>query len=858
MPSREVNTATREGSTPSESSEKAESEKSFVSAFERALSRPTEGSGTNQSATVTPSSPHRSLAHANSTSPPRQRHIKTSRKPSSLAHSGYTPFSSAPCCPTTPLSPPVGFDPTQQPGASGADPRSLQTRRPPASRSSYGIETKSGPPPALSTQRSYTESLRRNTLAANVRPQNSPVEVPPNSTNSIDSVIKPPWNATNEKFRAQRSEAGRGPTSRPATSDGVMTDMAAGKNSPSGSGEERDSTLRVNGQHLGKEAHMRDFDGREHSHPSHEDLFLNLARDDTIDRPPSRNERRRSRIGTSSFSHTHTSRPSSSGRPSTSGGTFGEHQISKRAHHSHKSSFDTSISPSTEKTSMVSPQDPLPRNRLYAASAHPLDQRQQTRKTRSSFGSKPLELSNGVSPETAVLYGRRRSLRERSPGTGTQHYKQSNLPLTPNGDYGSSPTRFSAACEPESVRGLLPTEGTESTVSTTATSTVWDELDDLKSRLRKLELTGLLPKSSNAAMTTVNGDRPPTATTTVTTISSSPKRHQMDSTSPEASTIKGSGLIGLHPLLHSAMAKAKPKVNHNLYHALEATASDALALAAMTGSSGVHGASSSQASVIGSGSGVDRALRRKAESMCRSLTELCIALAEDSSDIENAKHGPETRDTASKDIVLFNSKLIRGSSEEPEIRTSSRVMSRLEARRTSLLGSSPLNGRKASPQEARTPTQVSTPTSSRLDKDASTLLLRKRSTGEDTDISSSRRPPSRAATEVGQVRPSLAARISREYTSQHPMPGSSQQSPSVQPSLPTRKSYFTSASSSPLTPSVQPGNRRYLDRSTPPSSADSVRLAEARQRRIASLGQGQSRIGFPSGRTRQSQLEEQH
>ena len=55
------------------------------------------------------------------------------------------------------LSPPAASYFARQPGASGFDARSPFTRRaPPASRSSHGIETLSGPPPALSTQRSYT------------------------------------------------------------------------------------------------------------------------------------------------------------------------------------------------------------------------------------------------------------------------------------------------------------------------------------------------------------------------------------------------------------------------------------------------------------------------------------------------------------------------------------------------------------------------------------------------------------------------------------------------------------------------------------------------------------------------------
>lgn len=91
-------------------------------------------------------------------------------------------------------------------------------------------------------------------------------------------------------------------------------------------------------------------------------------------------------------------------------------------------------------------------------------------------------------------------------------------------------------------------DGTESTMSTTAPSTVWDELDDLKSRIRKLELTGKLPSSSAAAMSSMAGERPRTATTTVTTVSSSPKHKQKASSNspPRCSTDTGRYRSKLH------------------------------------------------------------------------------------------------------------------------------------------------------------------------------------------------------------------------------------------------------------------------------------------------------------------------
>jgi len=854
MPSRVVHSLTRDGSPP------AESEYSFVSAESvsaetETLLGPDKGSRKNQSALKSPSSPNRSVAPvspATLTSSPN--HNQTASDIS--IRKQIVPSLSSSRRLTASLSPPVGSYFTHQPDASDADPRSPQTRKPPASRSSHGIETKSGPPPALSTQRSYAEPFRRTPSSAEARAIHPPLKLPSNQSNSIDSVVKLPQEITNDAARPWRPKPARSVHSRPATSDGVMTAMEARNYRRSESDDGRDSTLRIGGQNRQRESYTEDAHSQEQLQSSNEDLFLNLARDDSVaDEPLSRSERRRSRIGTSSFSQTRTSRPSSSGRPNTSGGNFGGHKVPENQNHSYDTSFDPSVPRSPGKHSLASLRDFSSKTRPYAASAHPLDQRNRTQNTRSSFGAR-LESANDEGwRKTPMPYGRRSSIRGPSRGFDTPNHKHPNPPYTPDGDYGSSPHRFSPAYGHEAVR-TIPAEGTESTVSTTAPSTVWDELDDLKSRLRKLELTGLLPKSSNAAMSTVNDDRPPTATTTVTTVSSSPKRRQIGSISPEASTMKSLGLTSLHPLLHSALATAKPIVKPNLYRALEATASDALILAAMTGSTDPQGASPGQASVAGPASGVDRQLRRKADSMCRSLTELCIALAEGLPETEASNRQSEDIDTASKEVALPHPKLLRGASDESEPRTSSRVMSRLEARRTSLLGSSPLNGRRGSPQEAATPTQASTPISSRLERNSS-ILLRDRPTGEEVDTASGRRPPSRALTEVGQMRPSPQTRIFREYTSQHPLPGSPQQSPSTQSSLPARKSYFTSTTSSPLTPTVQPGNRRYLDRSTPPSSADSARLAEARQRRIASLGQGQSRIGLSSGRLRQSESEQQ-
>lgn len=771
-----------------------------------------------------------------------------------------------------PSSPPLssgGSYFTSQPGASGLEARTLQNRRPPASRSSHGIETLSGPPPALSTQRSYNGEVPwRKPPSVDIRgPYPLPTN-PSNTTHSIDSVIRLSQNNTNEDSDSSPSIAARAARSKSLENDGLMTTMAARKNGQVEIEDDQDSTLRMYGKRWEDRRHTGEEGAQEQSMSSNEDLFLNLAKADSVAGDPeesaSREERRRSHIGSSGLGQRRPSRPSSSGRPSTSGASFAVQQVSPNRRHFYKTSLDETFHRSSEheQDSLPSLRDLATGNRPYAASAHPLDQRSRVPGARTSFGTPrrdpPMQ---DQSPETPLSYGRRRSIRETSPSI--RDYRQSHLSHASNGNHGSSPfpDRSSTNRGHESVEASLQADGTESTVSTTAPSTVWDELDDLKSRLRKLELTGVLPTSSNAAMSKVQGERPPTATTTVTTISSSPKRRHMESMPPEASTIKQPGVANLHPLLHSALAKAKPAVNANLYKALEATACDALTLAAMTGSAG-----SDEASVIGPVSGIDRRLRRTADSMCRSLTELCIAITEETPepDLASAKIRSGSKDAIStvqrSEIALPEPRLPPSASIETETRASSRVMSRLEARRTSLLGSSPLYGRRESTPEVATPSQIATPITSRLER-TSTVLRRSGVNDQEVRGASDRRPPSRAATEIGgQMRPSPQSRISREYTSQYPLPSPSQRSPSVQSSLPLRKSYFSSASQSPVTPSVQPRDRNLLERSTPPKTSDNARLAEARQRRIASLGQhssaSQSRIGLSSGRLRLSQTEQ--
>lgn len=863
MPSRVVQHHMREESPPSDS------ERSFVSAAsENTSSCSNKDSPIGQSAAVALPSPprHSAIAPANFTSLTSPE-ATTNISDSLAGLQAHSPSSStAP----PPFAPPLGSYFAQQPGASGTEARSPQNRRPPASRSSHGIETSSGPPPALITRRSYNAEFPWRSPPSDSRAIHPPMV----HSASIDSIVRQTHHTANERIEPNTLENAH--SARPGKSsivEGGTIAMDGRYEVQSGSEEDRDSTLRINGNEAKSGRHTRKESGQQQYQSSQEDLFLNLARADSVvddgPEPSNRSERRRSRIRVSSLQQPRESRPSSSHRPSTSVGGLGQ-QVSRMQHDHYESSFNSSFHRSPEKDSPSSFRDSSAKSRSYAVSAHPLDQPHRTSNTRTSFGGLTRDgLAQDRSPELPLGYGRRQSIREPSSGLVGQGYKKSNLSYLPNGDGDYESSYFSGLQDLNGEADEDPqtphAEDTESTVSTTAPSTVWDELEDMKSRIRKLEITGKLPASSNAAISNTFRERPPTATTTMTTNSLSPKRRHGKNVSPEASTVKVPEVANVHPLLHAALAKTEHAINANLYQALEATASDALALAAMAGSASTQGVSPSGASIAGISGGIDRQLRRKADNMCRSLTELCIALAEETPETEIAvskiRSGSKDANTAAQrnEPAVQDLRSFRATSDEPEFRSSSRVMSRLEARRTSLaLGSSPL-GRMESPQEAPTPTQAVPPASTRLDR-MSSVIHSGLATDDQGDTTSSRRPLSRATTEIRQIRHSPQTRTPREYTSQHPMPNHAQRSPSVQSSLPTRKSYFPPSSQSPLTPHVQPGNRTYLDRSTPPSSADSSRLAEARQRRIASLGQhtsaSQSRIGIASGRLRQPKVEQ--
>ena len=580
-----------------------------------------------------------------------------------------------------------------------------------------------------------------------------------------------------------------------------------------------------------------------------EDLFLELANDqagaEEGRRPPSRAERVSSRL---SFSGKRRSLPAESAlpssedrRPKTSGYVFGN-----RAH----SRLDNP--PSDLQRHMDRYRSTPSRASFQAEDAVSVSSRKSGRPHRYTMmpeRSSSLLVDQARSPEMPH-YGRRRPSFGATPSQ-PQKPRPSQLSNKVQDSYSESPADSS---EPKQS---LPDSATE---ESQPEDTVWDELDDLKSRIKKLELTGKMPQTSGAVVSGEVGERPRTATTAPTTIDSSPKHEKPEKPDQKAepepeteetaaeNTVGGSPAANIHPLLHSALAKAKPLLSGTLYRSLEATAADALQLASMTGSAGPQGTAFSAAAIINGVTASDRHVRRKADTMCRNLTDLCLALCEGKHEASNIMSSPVTLDTPnnSSPSLRYSRSSMGQNDSVPR-----RAMSRLEARRTSILGSqagsslgnSPMESGEdmsASEQES-TPSNLKVPESRRFGRAGSRLQTARMQRYDDAsgDEDPTVRPLSRAMTDAGH-----AKQLSpREYNTPQ-----QQRSPSLRESLAQRRVNAAAhegnqeLSRVPSMGSHSGGHRRFLDHSTPPvleeeSNGDDYQPVSQPKRRVTSLGQ---------------------
>ncbi|EAW11504.1 putative LPXTG-motif cell wall anchor domain protein [Aspergillus clavatus NRRL 1] len=551
-----------------------------------------------------------------------------------------------------------------------------------------------------------------------------------------------------------------------------------------------------------------------------EDIFLNIARSDSKRRDSlGRSELRRSRLG---LSGSHLRSPTS---------RFNEQTPSPD--HQQLNTYETPLH--SHHTSPSNPYSALPYS--YSASAHPLDDHSRSRhsvigsSSRSTIGL-PRSRFNRTSPDDSpqspeIPIERRGSLQD------PRAYRHSALAsIRSSRQPSGSDVTERARVEPDRSRQ----DGTESTLSTTAPSTVWDELEDLKSRIKKLELTGKLPPSSQAAISSVSGERPRTATTTVTTVSSSPKHnHKTSNLSGDSENVANP----VHPLLHSALLKAKTVLSNEVFKALDAAVTDALAL---SNTLGTNQAPSGGVSCVNGYSPSDRQNRRKADSVCRSLTELCIALSDvQPPQQQQASSGDD--DTITQLHVSTNGEaptpalpFRRSTIQAPEdigLGRRKSITNRLEARRASLAAATHTSSKDQSPVADGSNTQLpggSAPRS-RLNRLSTTLRTKRLQPDEDNgdEPNPHSRSFSRAMTDMDNPRPikrfptrertgvytasQTAPDTPRDQSSRlsYQSPRTQLRTPTVQSSIPLRRSLVPPGSFTPATSrsNILAGSRRY-------------------------------------------------
>ena len=347
---------------------------------------------------------------------------------------------------------------------------------------------------------------------------------------------------------------------------------------------------------------------------------------------------------------------------------------------------------------------------------------------------------------------------------------------------------------------------TDSSVESQTADTVWDELDELKSRIKKLESGDKKkPSTSSAAASGDSSDRPRTATTAPTTINSSPKQSrkqdlgdpQKDTPSLPAAEQNEGGSISanLHPLLHDALSRSRDGLPPSVFHNLEAVVADALQLAALTGSA----AASTTGGVMN-----ERQVRRRVDNLCRNMTDLCISLRDSKPDTPPLVSSPAQLESPAADLPLR--RFSRTSNLAIPTPSAGRPMSRLEQRKSSLLGPHALadiaNISPRSPHAEMSASEAeSTPThSNRLQPLRRLSAVPSRTTrsrvqlnreevrGDDDRIN---RPPSRAFTEYSSSLRVTSRLSSQDRSNQDRSPGAQRRTPSLRESLAARRKYDT-------------------------------------------------------------------
>ncbi|KAH4601134.1 hypothetical protein HBH82_178730 [Parastagonospora nodorum] len=779
-------------------------------------------------------------------SPPSSKHQRTKTAPdtptllrlpsasSTVSAAQRSRRASNPSTPTAPTphstssaTPASYFAP--QTAASGAEPRSPATRRPPASFSA-GHDTSRGPPVTLITRGNSDYARRTSQKPADfayaqqqfqslglVSPggsQSSSRRPRDDAENLSDSTPQPPQQQQQTHAPAQPKPDATATTATTATGTARTTQpMASSIDDSSSSESESDSGSPSNYEDRRRPAQngRRATDTSGTDGEQNEDLFLNIAEDVA---PPkqrqhvdsARHEKLRSRIARVNRMSSPSALQSPSPGPSTSTAPTVTRISSTTESRSNVQPRRSSLLPSASRTQQERPPQ-SPGTPLESPRTRPPELN-----SKASFSSRR---DSDLSPRDflAQLGNKRRGSQPEAvhtPPSRTGTYRPSNL-----GHYSSSRDDARAPqVEPVQREPSSHADGTESHGSTGPAVSVWDELDELKSRIRRIEMGGKIPSTSGAIVSQATAERPLTANTSATTVSSSPNQQRKSNLSPPESTIDGHTSSRTHPLLREALAKARQHTSPAVYRVLDATVGEALTLAEMTGSAGPQGTLHSASSILGGANVSDRQVRRKADNMCRSLTELCIALCETKTGVSSPAVRSSTHTISRRPSVQINgdSPTVR-QSIEPESNTMSnvspsRAMHRIEARRTSML----YNG-NGIPRESSQDFDHERQFSSRLSR-AGTSLHRNRSSVDDDDEDPIMRAPSRAMTDFRSLRPTEKSRLAaRQYTSREPLP-ELQSPPSLQSSSSLRRPTATQNENSLL---FRDNSRRYDFRESSPA-----------------------------------------
>ncbi|KAM0346885.1 hypothetical protein ACHAPU_005225 [Fusarium lateritium] len=828
---------------------------------------------------------------------------------------------------------PASFSDAHAPDAISLHPVSsaskTRTRRPLVSRRSTAGTSSSGPPLSLNPERLQAiEAAQEGQSAYPSSSDNSPAQSPSgqrelilpktlsrtNSDERRGSVsqrppvsYRPPLTTTNtNSTESSSSTAVRVPPIRSFRSSGSRKSLTFDMNSRPRFHDSGDEVEDNNHDRTLRALEGRSDDNAFHSAPPSAsrrgafdnedtgDVFLKIAREESSQRQPDEQPSDDNRSVVSRATRFTHRRPLSSVVPLNK--TNSPPRVRRRLSDQRDTSRSRSRGYEDDRATEISRMSTYRAStREKAASAHPGEDAGRMRSSTSTMRPSPVTPRSIIfqepSSENSQYSRRRPSVTENNANvqSRTPTYKFSGYGGH-NKTYNSSPLVKSFDFQHQSnVETNNGAEGTESTLSNTAPSTVWDELDDLKSRIHRLELTGKLPSTSGAAVSRLSDDRPPTATTTATTLSSSPKRHDKSHQHNDAISSTSSHHRESHSILQSALVKSKVLLDTQVYKALESAANDAMALASMMGTPGQPGPISSGASTVGSNATVtDRQLRRKAESVCRSLTELCLALGEDVTQTQRPRQSIEVPPLAVNEAPItptinktFSGFAQRrqsiGRSEQNPVKeplTSPRTMSKFEERRLSILNGSSLPTSRMSSSIPSTPIEPMSSRRSSLqvsrsrragteepdDGRKSTLLLRTRragteepdegrrtslfvrnrrnTVGEDAEEEPRFQTPARARTDLNTIRV-----VPQDQTPQ-------QQSTDTTSAIPRRRFVSSNLGASRLaTPSVNTATppRRYTERSVErpierPTQQDhsygvADRLAEERAQRYTSLGQ---------------------